>query len=674
MNIQAKSLIPLYPAICQVWQGQNTAKLNYTFRIIAIENGIIYCTNMEKPSIKPIRIDYQKFIKLIESKKLRQVPDPYADRIIAPEMETQDSKASSLSNKRIELFSNYLISTKAITDSAYRSLAIKAIQKNLDVKSRNTIVTLIVRFWQSGFNAVSLYPKYDKRGRKQTDPPAKNQLPKEEADLMDDFFWEHIAIRETPTITEAYCRFRALYHIKSPSEAAEPNATILDESCPTYDQFYYRFRSWLDDNYIDVLVKTNGKIEYNLKYRDILGRNDYPPLSSGSCFFVDSTRCDYAIVDEARKNLLGRPYLTFVSDLYSRAICGYYLSLEAESAKTLRMVLFNTFSDKRKYCKKYGFSLTETAWPMHFLPGELTTDNGSPYKSLLSDSICESLFIPIRTLEPHRGDHKAQLEHMFYTIDNHFGTLPGKVTSDKDIDYRKSTTLTLNELHKIIIDFILRFNRSAAIPKKEIPEMFGLDIEPNPNSLWNFGILNHGGALRYMDQAGLYYRLLPKESAAITKNGLRFKKMHYSNDKVRSELAWFVKARSQGQNYIDIHYNPDYVDEIYYINYKTGETYTFTMLKNERLVYGSLSFDECEFEIKRRQKLLKAQQEKADLDKVLGTSYRDKIIEKSKKKTKLSIQKNGKINLENQKELSKKVQNIEYQKHLKSLKEEGIIS
>jgi len=68
------------------------------------------------------------------------------------------------------------------------------------------------------------------------------------------------------------------------------------------------------------------------------------------------------------------------------------------------------------------------------------------------------------------------------------------------------------------------------------------DISPIPINLWNWGIINRAGRLRYVDEEIVKLNLLPQDTATVTSQGIRFKGMLYGSEKALKE-RWFEKAR-----------------------------------------------------------------------------------------------------------------------------------
>jgi len=91
------------------------------------------------------------------------------------------------------------------------------------------------------------------------------------------------------------------------------------------------------------------------------------------------------------------------------------------------------------------------------------------------------------------------------------------------------------------------------------------DIIPIPINLWNWGIANRAGRLRYVDEEIVKLNLLPQDTATVTSQGIRFKGMLYGSEKALKE-RWFEKARNRGSWKVDIVYDPRNMDYIYILD------------------------------------------------------------------------------------------------------------
>ena len=80
------------------------------------------------------------------------------------------------------------------------------------------------------------------------------------------------------------------------------------------------------------------------------------------------------MVDEVNRLPIGRPFVTVGIDVFSRAIPGAVLTLEAPSALSVGLCLGNMVTDKRAYLERLG---VDVEWPMAGKP-RLTLRTGQP--------------------------------------------------------------------------------------------------------------------------------------------------------------------------------------------------------------------------------------------------------------------------------------------------------
>lgn len=63
--------------------------------------------------------------------------------------------------------------------------------------------------------------------------------------------------------------------------------------------------------------------------------------------------------------IIGRPVIYFVIDVFSRMIVGYYVGLEGPSWLGMSTALANAMMDKVSFCAKYEKEITKEDWPCH---------------------------------------------------------------------------------------------------------------------------------------------------------------------------------------------------------------------------------------------------------------------------------------------------------------------
>jgi putative transposase len=92
---------------------------------------------------------------------------------------------------------------------------------------------------------------------------------------------------------------------------------------------------------------------------------------------MDHTKMDVMVVDDVRREPIGRPYLTLAIDDFSRCILGMLVSLEAPSATSVALCLVHAVSEKRAWLERLGL---EVDWQMYGKPARLYVDNGADFR------------------------------------------------------------------------------------------------------------------------------------------------------------------------------------------------------------------------------------------------------------------------------------------------------
>lgn len=178
---------------------------------------------------------------------------------------------------------------------------------------------------------------------------------------------------------------------------------------------------------------------------------------------MDHTKADVILVDNTHRKPIGRPWVTLAIDLYSRAIAGYYVSLEAPSATVVGLCLANMMQDKSVILARHQ---TDAQWPLAGKPAVLHTDNGSDFVSKALKQGCLA--------------HGIQLEHRpvgkaWYggTIERVMGTfmgavhdeLPGRTGSNvverRDYDAEGNACMTLQEFDQWLVQRIIEYHASV---------------------------------------------------------------------------------------------------------------------------------------------------------------------------------------------------------------------
>ncbi len=170
---------------------------------------------------------------------------------------------------------------------------------------------------------------------------------------------------------------------------------------------------------------------------------------------VDHTLLDIWILDEKENPV--RPWLTVIIDDYSRAIAGYYISLDAPSALQTALALRQAIWRKNNH-----------KWHICGIPEILYTDHGSDFTSRHIEQVCLDLKIRLifSTVGQPRG--RGKIERFFLTVNQ---MLLSKLSGYAPVGHKSpKPVLTLTELSSEFDCFISEYNQSPHSKTKEAPQ------------------------------------------------------------------------------------------------------------------------------------------------------------------------------------------------------------
>ncbi|WFR57142.1 DDE-type integrase/transposase/recombinase [Anaerocolumna sp. AGMB13025] len=418
--------------------------------------------------------------------------------------------------------------------------------------NRVKVQRILHKFWAGGSVKTALIPDYHSRGNrtelgKRGDkvlgraPAKEDPLNNRKALKPKDMSNIKIAIKRyynknsTRTLMDVHKQMCKDFYTDK-----KTNKLLL--TYPTYRQFYYYALKFRNE------VTRIGEKAYARNHRGLTGSSEKEAFCPGEKYQIDATIADiYLVATFNNKQVIGRPVLYFVTDIYSRIITGFYVGVEGPSWIGAMMALYYTFTNKVQLCEKYGVKITEEQWPCHGLPVSILSDNGELI-SKNSNNVVEELGIYLQNTSAWRPDLKGIVEQSFRLLNLSTLSTPGKIQPDfrerGAKDYRLDAKLNIKEFTKIVINYILLYNQRALKKfPQESDDILQAGIRPIPIDIWNWGTINRGGTLRQMDDESIRIALLPKiEDVTITEQGLSYNKNFYICDTI-IEKKWMQKAR-----------------------------------------------------------------------------------------------------------------------------------
>lgn len=304
-----------------------------------------------------------------------------------------------------------------------------------------------------------------------------------------------------------------------------------EQEIPTINQLRY----WIENHSgISPQHIRRERTDATIYAKDLQGREGYSDIyvtGPGQVYQLDETPFDEEIVSEFdlnRTTPLAHPTVYFVRDVFSNAFTGLHVTVDNVSYKEISEALYVAFREKVKYCAENGITITKDEWPIEGVCAILLVDNAE-LVSRLSETPIRGLEVIARFTRAGRGDDKGLVENTF-EIKNLFfnGFSPAHVrnsdTPKNRLKAKKNALLTIKELTRIFITFVISYNKTHwidALPRNK--QMIADGVKPIPLDMWKWGELNRPGWLRYVSEAELILGLLESGQVSIHREHLYLK-------------------------------------------------------------------------------------------------------------------------------------------------------
>lgn len=139
---------------------------------------------------------------------------------------------------------------------------------------------------------------------------------------------------------------------------------------------------------------------------------------------IDHTPTDINFVEvvEGGGRFVGRAYLTIVTDVATRCILGFCLTLEKPSALSVALCLAQAMCPKEEWLAARGI---EHGWPMFGRPRLLVTDSAKEFKGYAFQRGCEDHGIRVRYRDRGRVHQGGVVERLLGKLNSVLATQPG---------------------------------------------------------------------------------------------------------------------------------------------------------------------------------------------------------------------------------------------------------
>ena len=570
---------------------------NKKYRILAILTNEIVWIAIDTDTSLPSLINKHELVSEVENGNLIRTSDPYQNIVFA----TPKPGATS----QIKRDENYELIKSLINNDQFFIPKIRSsiIEKIIASKgsTKQTLYRLARRYWQRGLCANALIPDYRNSGakgskRKKTDKkigrPRKNMpgigenIDEHTEKLFRSVINKYLLTEKKHSFSYAHRKFQSIFKNYYPNtpETEIPTSWQLKHF---YDREY---------NQVDHIQKRHNKIDYKKDIRPLKSTSNTQVLGPGSRFEIDATIADiYLVSDSDRQNIVGRPIIYFVIDVFSRMVAGFYIGFESPSYVAAIQALTMAMTDKVAYCTQFGFEITFDQWPITGLPDAILADRGELLGHQI-EALERNFSVRIENTPPYRGDAKGIVERYFKTAQADFkpfatGVVEGfKEKKRGGNDYPLDAKLTIRDFTEIILGAVLYRNQFQVLAKYDRDIDIPATLPLIPLALWNWGLQHRTGRLRSVPEEALRINLLPRTKVTISNLGICAFGIYYTSAEIIQQ-GWLHRTKGSSRpKSLEVAYDPRNANKIYIFPQKNSAHFWVCALSPR-----SREFEDCSF-------------------------------------------------------------------------------
>lgn len=306
------------------------------------------------------------------------------------------------------------------------------------------------------------------------------------------------------------------------------------------------------------------------KYTPLLGHfpgADYPL----SVVQIDHTKLDIILVDDIKREPIGRPWLTLAIDIFSRMVTGLYISFDSPSAMSAGLCITNSILPKENWLIKMDIS---TPWPCWGVMKTLHMDNAPEFRGSMIKRACEEYGINIEWRPMGKPSYGGHIERLLGTFAQEIHTLPGTTFSNPtqrgEYDSEAKAVMTLKEFEKWLITYI------AGVYHQRVHTALGT----SPIKKYEEGIFGNserpgcGLVSAITDTEKLKLDFMPYVERTVQEYGVLIDDIYYYGDVLRRYIHKFdPQNRKQKQKFI-FKRDPRDISVIYFYDPEVKQYFT----------------------------------------------------------------------------------------------------
>lgn len=258
---------------------------------------------------------------------------------------------------------------------------------------------------------------------------------------------------------------------------------------------------------------------------------------------MDHTLADVILVDDENRKPLFRPWITFVIDVFTRVILGYYVAFHAPQIMSVACAVTHAVLPKRRYLKNLGCA--DVLHPFYGVPQLLHMDNAREFRSLAFRKACaiHGIATEWRPLgRKHYGGHVERLIGTMMTSSVHFlpGTTMSNIIQKGDYDSAKNATMTIGEFTKWFAGEVEMYNYKEHSA-----------LKCSPAKKWEKSFKTQSGESHYQklitDPFKFRLDFMPEKSRTVQRSGIEVFNNFYYAPEIKNHV---------GEKNITIKYDP----------------------------------------------------------------------------------------------------------------------
>lgn len=332
-------------------------------RILWSNPQAIFWIDINDDRALPQIISRSELEHLLARADLKPIADPYIN--VSMSFPSKGSKAEIVQKNAWAAIKNLVKSEPGIYQRKTRGLLLNPVFKDTKI-TKQTVYRWLRRYWQFGMCENALSGRYDlcgglgkpKKFEDKRNGRIRTRSQGEGIPITDQIKALFRVVIAKTYLNEkkydfdyAYNQLLISYGVKIPAKPED----LID--VPTERQFKYFFQK--EYTSIEVTKKREGEINYLKDFSPSLGTSTAEVPGPGYLYQIDATIADvYLVSEQDRTEIIGRPTMYFVVDVFSRAIVGMYIGLENASWVSAMEALGNAMADKTAYCAEHDIDIT----------------------------------------------------------------------------------------------------------------------------------------------------------------------------------------------------------------------------------------------------------------------------------------------------------------------------